>query len=356
MRYHTYMSRPRIIMAGPDLAGLGGISRVVSLWRSGGYFDDNRIDYFASVPARGNKVLQLLVSLFRVFLACFAGCRLVYIHTASYNSFYRKCLFMSVAILFKRPLIVHIHPSYFSQFLQGLRGIKRRVACAILSRVRAFVVLTPSIQSDILNLFPNTSVYVLSNPIDINGMANTNGVRRKPNHVLFLGWYMQRKGIYDLVDALEMLLNDNVEVSADFFGTKDREELLCYVADRGLQKAIRINGWIGEQDKLEALYSCTMLVLPSHTEGVPNVILEAMATKTPIVSTLVGGLKDVLRDSENAVTVEPQNAVDLKEKIQTVLQHPELAERLAEVAYREACEQYDLPIIKERFKLILDSV
>jgi glycosyltransferase involved in cell wall biosynthesis len=350
------MNKPRIIMVGPDLAGFGGISRVVSLWRSGGYFEENRIDYFASVPERGSRALKLLVSFVRVFYACLGGCRAVYIHTASYNSFYRKCLFMVPAILFKRPLILHIHPSYFSQFLSELRGIKRRVTWTILSKVEFFVVLSASIQHDVSVLFPGKPVHILNNPIDIERMANISGIERKQNHVLFLGWYIQRKGVYELVDALEMMLKDNVEVSADFFGTKEQEALYRYVANRGLQETIRINGWIGEQEKVKALYGCTMLVLPSHTEGVPNVILEAMATKTPIVSTLVGGLKDFLRDGENAVIAEPQNAIDIRKKIQTILQHPELAERLAETAYREACLQYDLPVIKKRFEFILDSI
>jgi len=186
-------------------------------------------------------------------------------------------------------------------------------------------------------------------------MENTRAVQRKPGHVLFLGWYMKRKGVYELVDALGMLLENGHDVSSDFFGTKEIEELRAYVSKRGLSEKIRINGWIGEEGKRDALYGCEMLALPSHTEGVPNVILEAMATKTPIVSTLVGGLKDILRDGENAVIAEAENAQDLSRKILAVLQDRELAIHIADNAYREACEKYDLPVIKARFQAILDS-
>jgi len=343
-------------MVGPDPAGLGGISRVVSLWRSGGYFDEFHIEYFASVPGSGNKPLTLLMALVRFIFACLAGCRAVYVHTASFHSFYRKCLFMSPAILLRSRLIVHIHPSFFSRFVSSLSGVKRRIAWAILSRAEAFVVLTPEIKSDISALFPSKPIYILSNPIDIKGMENISNIKRRSDRVLFLGWYMKRKGVYELVDALEILRKNSIEVSADFFGTKEIEELRSYVAARGLSASVRINGWIGEEDKVRALYGSTMLVLPSHTEGVPNVILEAMATRTPIVSTLVGGLKDVLRDGENAVIAEPENAADLSQRIRMVLQDDELAGRIAETAYRQASERYDLPVIKIRFKTILDSI
>jgi len=343
-------------MVGPDPAGLGGISRVVRLWQIGRYFSDFQIKYISSVAGDGGKLKTVFFALIRFITACLGGCRAVYIHTASFNSFYRKCLFMTLAVLMGRRLIVHIHPSFFSRFFSDLRGVKKGIAKALLSKADAFIVLTPEIKTNMAELFPGKPIHVLSNTIDIQGMENIQGTRRRPGHVLFLGWYMERKGVYELVDALEILLADNQDVSADFFGTKEVKELRQYVSERGLGEKVRINGWIGEEDKLKALHGCGMLVLPSHTEGVPNVILEAMATKTPIVSTLVGGLKDILRDGENAVIAEPKNPEDLSRKILGVLKDREMAARIAENAYREACEKYDLPVVKSRFQAILDNV
>lgn len=343
-------------MVGPDPKGLGGISRVVSLWQIGDFFPDFQIKYISSVTGEGNK-LRVLFSAFMSFIfACCGDCRAVYIHTASFNSFYRKCLFMFPAVLLRRRLVVHIHPSYFSQFISDLCGVKKKIAQAILSKAVAFIVLTPEIKENMAKLFPGKPIYVLNNPIDIRGMENRSGLQRRPNNLLFLGWYMKRKGVYELVDAIGMLLEQQYDVNADFYGTKEVEKLRNYVSDLGLSKNIRINGWIGEEEKLKALYSCNVLVLPSHTEGIPNVILEAMATRTPIVSTFVGGLREVLRDGENAVIAEPANAIDLSRKILRVLQDKKLAFQIADNAYIQACEKYDLPIIKECFRTVLNSI
>lgn len=350
------MNRDHILMIGPDEAGLGGISRVVSLWRAGGYFTDFRIEYISSVVAGEGRLRPLAAALVRFASACLSGCRVVYVHTASCNSFYRKCLFMIPALLVGRKLIVHIHPAYFPRFLADIRGVRRAVAHMVLSRADAFIVLTPEIRDDMAHLFPGKPIHVLRNPVDVLGMGNSCGIGRRPGHLLFLGWYMKRKGVYDLVDAVRILREERHAVSADFFGTKEVEELRDYVSRHGLSDSVKIHGWIGEEEKLKALHGCGMLVLPSHTEGIPNVILEAMATKTPIVSTLVGGLRDVLRDGENAVIAEAGNAVDLSKKILLLLQDPDLAVRIAENAYQEACEKYDLPIIKTQLRTILHRV
>ena len=345
----------RLLMVCPDIEGLGGISKVVGLWRTGGYFSRFGIEYVASVPAGGNRLWPLICALARFLPACAGGCRAVYVHTASFNSFYRKCLFMIPALLFGRRVIVHVHPAYFTRFVSELSGLRRIVARGVLSRAAAFVVLTPEIGEDLARLFPGRPVHVLNNPVDIQAMHDSRGVTRRPGHVLFLGWYMKRKGVYELVDALRMLLEEKHEVSADFFGTKETRELREYVSGLGLAGKVRINGWIGEAEKLDVLYGCDMLVLPSHTEGIPNVILEAMATRTPIVSTLVGGLKEVLRDGENALIAEPEDARDLSRKILSVMKDREQALARAENAYRQACERYDLPVIGKRLNDILDA-
>lgn len=343
-------------MVGPDPSGHGGVSQVVRLWQSGGYYDEFSIKYFSSVSQDNHKVYTLLKNLFCFTLKCFVKCRFVYVHTSSYNSFYRKSLFICLAYLFNKKLVIHIHPAFFSQFLGSLSGIKRQIAMLIFSKAKGIIVLTPELKKNISALFPDKQIFVLNNPVDIEGMANGSNIQRQSSHILYLGWYVKHKGVYDLVDAIGILRNKNIDVTADFYGTKEGDDLRKYVQERNLSDFVHINGWIGLNEKLNALYSCTMLVLPSHTEGVPNVILEAMATKTPIISTHVGGLKDVLRDRENAIIAESKNAEDLSDKICVILRDRTLSEKISKSAYEEACDNHSLPVIKEHFRLILDNL
>ena len=133
--------------------------------------------------------------------------------------------------------------------------------------------------------------------------------------MLYLGQYYESKGVYELVDAMEILLKTRKDIEVDFYGTKEMERFRRYVEEKGLCEKVRINGWIDDDKKLEALSRSTMLILPSHTEGTPNVILEAMATKTPVVSTWVGGLREILKGGENAIIAEVGNPLDLSQKL-----------------------------------------
>jgi glycosyltransferase involved in cell wall biosynthesis len=170
--------------------------------------------------------------------------------------------------------------------------------------------------------------------------------------LLFLGWYLKYKGIYDLVDAVKIITKMGYNVKVDLCGTYKINNLKNYVIKNNLTN-IKVNGWIYDNEKFNLLYKSTILILPSYSEGIPNVILEAMATKTPIIATSVGGLNEILIDHNNALIVKPKNPVDLSEKILELLENENLREKIATNAYNLAKNNFDISIIKKQFKQIL---
>ena len=176
---------------------------------------------------------------------------------------------------------------------------------------------------------------------------------RSDHNIVYLGWYIKKKGVYELVDAIHILHKEGIKLHLDFYGTKEVEKLTKYVRIKELTKIIQVNGWINDEQKIDALYRSAILVLPSHTEGLPNVILEAMATRTPIISTFVGGLRDILKDGENCLITKIRNPKDLSEKIKLYLEHPKMRRRIADNAYEEVKKNYDITIIGEEFSKII---
>jgi glycosyltransferase involved in cell wall biosynthesis len=218
------------------------------------------------------------------------------------------------------------------------------------------VVLTEDARRRLSEILPGTPICVLRNPVLVDEMQDSRGVPRGDADLLYLGWFIRAKGVYELVDAVEILRRKGTSVRLSLYGIKEAERLKQYVRDRSSPDVVRVNGWIGDEEKLAALHAATMLVLPSHSEGIPNVILEAMATRTPIVATSVGGLKEVLRDGENSLVARVKDPVDLSEKIARLLADKGLRTRLAENAFQEASEKYDARIIKDQFIRIIDGV
>lgn len=346
-----------IVMIGPGKEGLGGISRVVRIWEENAFFEDYSFQYLASVTDnRANDLFIFFKNIFKFLLSLRRKGVIAYVHTSSKNSFYRKSVFILVAILFRRRIILHIHPSHFYDYFCKLDGLTRCYVSFLLRKIFCFVVLTDDMKIKMEGLFPGKIVYVLNNPVDIQKMTLSGSYIRKDNSLVYLGWFIKGKGVFDLVDAIEIIALTNKNIHLDFYGTKQIETLRTYIQKKNLTRHITVHGWINDTRKVKVLLECTCLVLPSYSEGIPNVILEAMATKTPIISTLVGGIKEVLSDRQNAIIVKAQDSQDLSNKIIQLLADPELRNTISQNAFYDVSSKYDVKIIKKKFLKILDSV
>ena len=357
LRYSQHLSNKRsIVMIGPDLRGLGGISRVVSLWKKAGFFASNNIKYLSTTDEFGKGRLWSLIICFFHFLFKLPETKIIYIHTASFNSFYRKSIFLFLAFLFKKKVILHIHPVYFFDFISGFNGPRKYLFKKLLLKIRAFIVLTPKMQQRLREFFPDVQSFILPNPIDLVDMRCNEEEKRFPKRLLFLGWYVKGKGIYELVDAIKILQEKKVDVMLDFYGTKNIDQLRNYVKIQCLEKCVYVHDWIDDNKKREVLCRCTALVLPSYTEGIPNVILEAMATKTPIIATSVGGIKEILHNMQNAIIVKVGDANDLAKKIEFVIKNPAICKQLANRAYSDVVRNHNLEDIVEKLEKFLISI
>lgn len=351
--------RARIVMVGPAPEGKGGISAVVSIWRENDFLTGTKAYYISSAgDVRGvRRLCQLAAALIMFTLSISRGGLIVYVHTAWRNSFLRKSLFLLVAFVLRKKTILHIHPTgFYEGFLDAISGWKKRYVFWALRKVDVFIVLTNEMATLSRRSFPKTPVFVLPNPVDVRKLNTGAPIPREPNQVIYLGWYLQEKGVYDLVDAFTILKKEKVDVSLDFFGTNGEVALSTDVEKKGLSGTVRVNGWLSAPEKIRALRSATLLVLPSYHEGIPNVILEAMATKTPIVSTLVGGLKEILRAQENAVLFRTGDPCDLAEKIRLCLGNDELRQKIAERAYADVVSRFDVLVVKAEFERVMTTI
>lgn len=346
----------RLILVGPDLDALGGIARVVRIWRDGGFFSGWEVTFISSSVTGGGaaKARVLFKGILRHARSLAQGDCLVYIHTADLNSFYRKSLFVLLSRLFQRKTVLHIHPSSFAAFLDRLRGFRRWYVFLVLRQVDLFVVLTEEMKAAIRGAVPGREVHLLRNAVDVRAMSLAQRGGRESNRLLYLGWHIREKGVYELVDAVEILKRKGMRVHLDLYGANGTESLREYVAGKELSAEVKVKGWIGDHEKIKALHRCTLLALPSHTEGLPNVVLEAMAAGTPIVATHAGGLKEILRDGENSVIAGVKDPRDLAAKIEKALLSTELRATIAANAFRQVAREFDVPVIREQFLRILE--
>lgn len=152
-----------------------------------------------------------------------------------------------------------------------------------------------------------------------------------PIRLLYVGSFRPTKGQEYLVDALAHLCESTGrDYRLRFVGDgTTRERIERQVRDRDLETVVEFTGHIADTTTLRDEYEgADLFVLPSETEGFPRVINEAMAMGLPVVATRVGGIPALLDDEEHAVLVNPKDPAAIAVGVETVVEDPQLRERL----------------------------
>lgn len=166
------------------------------------------------------------------------------------------------------------------------------------------------------------------------------GISEDMSVLLCVGRLSREKAQADLIEAAALLRRENKQRKLRFIlaGEGPDERML-----RGIAKSCHVEDcftFTGYVSDLRPYYTlANLLVLPSHTEGSPNVLLEAMAAGLPIVATAVGGVPEIVTNEKQALLVEKQNPVALAGAIERLLGDANLQRELAEAA-RQSISAY----------------
>lgn len=151
--------------------------------------------------------------------------------------------------------------------------------------------------------------------------------------VLSVGRLSLEKGHADLLHALSVAVHRGAppDMKLVFVGDgPEREPLADLVGKLGISRHVI---FAGHRQDVRPFYSiATLLTLPSHTEGSPNVVLEAMAAGVPVAATAVGGVPEILTDGVTGLVVPPNDVLSMAEAIRRLLGDGALRDRLARAA------------------------
>lgn len=189
------------------------------------------------------------------------------------------------------------------------------------------------------------NVFYLPNPLSekwFNQIENERGnYERKDNTILFVGHVVKTKGIYELVEACDSIPDVQVRVVGKVSDTAI-EELKALCKNRSNTEWLHFIGEITHEEVLREMAKCSAFVLPTYTEGFPNVILESMATYCPIVTTSVGAIPEMLDINNNpcGIVVPPQNTAAIKNGIEQLLANKSKGTELGLKAGKRVREMY----------------
>ena len=109
-----------------------------------------------------------------------------------------------------------------------------------------------------------------------------------------------------------------------------------------LDRHVTFSGWLDQAAKADLLQNCQIFTLPSWSEGLPNVMIEAMSAGLACVVTNVGTIPDYVTDGRDALMVEPKNVSALAAALQTIICDQKLRESIAKNGFRLANSSFTL--------------
>lgn len=159
-----------------------------------------------------------------------------------------------------------------------------------------------------------------------------------------VGRLCEQKGQLLLLEAARQLAAQSIDFELVLAGDGEmRQQIEALIARHGLQQRVRITGWISSAQVREEILAARALVLPSFAEGLPVVIMEAMALRRPVLTTYVAGIPELVRPGENG-WLFPAGAVDeLAEAMADCLCQPaDVLQRMGEAAYQRVLQRHDI--------------
>lgn len=229
----------------------------------------------------------------------------------------------------------------------GARWMQRQAVTA-----DCFIALNPQVEDELISLgvspeiihqIPNGVVLEPENP-------KQDYVIRDKVTILFVGRLHPQKGVEDLIRAFEISsrtlpdISWSLKIAGSGYLRNKLEQLSEHLSVNDKVE------FLGEIEDPDSLYlDADIFLLPSHSEGMSNSLLEALAHGLPVIASDIPGNHDLIVDQENGLLFEENNYEELAEELVRVVQDANLRKRIGSSAYLSVVDHYSINKITDRY-------
>jgi len=171
----------------------------------------------------------------------------------------------------------------------------------------------------------------------------------------YFGRLSKEKGVLEFAQALPLIWKD-IEGKGIIIGDGElREETAKILADNNIQSKAELTGWVENEKVADYLNDVKLVIVPAYWEGIPKIVLEAMACGTLVLAPPIGGIPDLIKDGETGFIMQNNSPECIARNVIRVLNHPDI-EQITRNA-RELMERdFSYGVTVERYRKILSSV
>lgn len=294
---------------------------------------------FYDITEIGKSVLTTVRMMFRN-----KDC-ILHLCTSAGVSLLKDTIILKVAKSKGIPSLVHFHfgriPELFEQ-----RNVEYKRLVKVLNLADTAVCMDKK-SYDTLIANGYTNVEYLPNPLslDISEELNNNTVTRIKGQLLFVGHVYKTKGVYELVEACSRIKDVKLRIVGKY--TDEVKGDLVQISSKRPGDWLEFVGEVNHDRVLKEFLSAEMFVFPSYTEGFPNVILEAMASCIPIISSGVGAIPEMLNGGKDecGIIIPPQDTNAVYDAICSLINDNNRKAELGINAAKRVNEMYSMPVV-----------
>ena len=335
-RIHSGHRRPSVVLVSPGGTsgggGMGSVSRTIAEW-----FETNSPGTCSVIDARGADSVYVspfhtIAGLARLVVLRLAGARVLHLQVSERLSFPRKAAFAMAGKAMGMRTIVHHHGAEFIPVFENASWLYRGIVRFVVRKADVNIVLGESWHDFLKESvgLGGSRVELLYNSVadiqpQIDALRAVLKRKARMTQFLFLANLSPRKGISEFIQAMSSLHEAGLPVTAVIAGGGEIERYKKEAADRKVGSICHFNGWVGRQDVLRLLAESDAMVLPSHHEGFPISILEALCAGLPVIATPVGAIPELLHDQQDCLLVPPGDPIALAEAMRRLASDRTLA-------------------------------
>ena len=161
--------------------------------------------------------------------------------------------------------------------------------------------------------------------IDFSTFRMTRQLSERANMIGYIGRMNFEKGFENFLDSIPPILESDNNMKILIVGDGPlKHMILKKISKAQMENNVIIKNWIPHDDLPSVYNNLKLLIIPSHTEGLPNVLLEAMACGTPVLATPVGAIPDIIKDGETGFIMKDNSPVCIAENIIRVIEYQNL--------------------------------